>query len=128
LESEVLRRIGFDSLLAIIAFVASYFDAAQLLREARSRAGCSQRELARRAGTSQSVVARIESGQTQPGSETLRRLLQASGFEVRAELLPLPVLETHMLEDVARILALTPEQRLREVGNVSRFESEARRA
>ena len=32
-----------------------------------------------------------------------------------------------MLEDVARILALTPEQRLREVGNVSRFESAARR-
>jgi hypothetical protein len=55
-------------------------------------------------------------------------LLEAAGFELRTELLPLPVVETHMLEDVARILALTPEQRLREVGNVSRFESEARRA
>jgi hypothetical protein len=32
-----------------------------------------------------------------------------------------------MLEDVARILALTPEERLREVRNVSRFESAARR-
>jgi hypothetical protein len=73
-------------------------------------------------------VARIESGQTQPGSQTLLRLIEAAGFEVRTELLPLPVVETHMLEDVARILALTPEQRLREVGNVSRFESAARRA
>jgi hypothetical protein len=32
-----------------------------------------------------------------------------------------------MLEDVARILALTPEERLREVRNVSRFEAAARR-
>ena len=103
------------------------WDAALLVREARSRAGWSQRELARRAGTSQSVVARIEAGQTRPGSETLRRLLEAAGFELRAELVPLPVAGSHMLEDTARILSLTPEQRLREVGNVSRFESAAKR-
>jgi len=103
-------------------------DAALLLREARSRAGCSQRELALRAGTSQSVVARIEAGQTRPGSETLRRLLEAAGFELRAELVPLPVFDTHMLDDVARILSLAPEQRLREVANLSRFDSAARRA
>ncbi len=102
-------------------------DPAQLVRDARRRAGCSQRELARRAETSQSVVARIESGQTRPGSETLRRLLDAAGFELRAELVPLPIPLTHMLDDIPRILALTPEQRLREVGNVSRFGSEARR-
>jgi transcriptional regulator with XRE-family HTH domain len=104
----------------------SRLDAAGLVREARSRAA-SASELARRAGTSQSVVARIESGQTRPGSETLGRLLAAAGFELRADLVPLPVVETHMLEDVARILALTPEHRLREVGNLSRFESAARR-
>ena len=103
-------------------------DPALLVREARSKAGLSQREMARRAGTSQSVVARIEAGQTRPGSETLSRLLAAAGFELRAELVPLPVIDTHMLEDVARILALTPEQRLREVGNVSRFAAAARRA
>ena len=104
------------------------FDPARLVREARRRGRLSQRELARRAGTSQSVVARVEAGQTRPGSETLSRLLAAAGFELRAELVLLPVADTHMLEDVARILALTPEQRLREVGNVSRFESAARRA
>ena len=103
-------------------------DAAQLVREARSRAGCTQRALALRAGTSQSVVARIEAGKTHPGSETLRRLLEAAGFELRAELVPLPVFDTHMLADVARILSLTPEERLREVGNLSRFVSAARRA
>jgi transcriptional regulator with XRE-family HTH domain len=103
-------------------------DPALLVREARSRAGLTQRKLAARAGTSQSVVARVELGQTRPGSATLRQLLEAAGFELRAELLPLPVVDTHMLEDVARILSLTPEHRLCEVGNVSRFESGARRA
>ncbi len=47
---------------------------------------------------------------------------------VRRELAPLPVLDTHVLEDVSRILALTPEERLLEVRNVSRFDAAARRA
>jgi predicted transcriptional regulator len=102
-------------------------DAAALLREARSRAGLSQRRLAWRARTSQSVVARIESGQTTPRSETLRRLLAAAGFGVRTELTPLAIADTHMLADVSRILALTPEQRLREVANLSRLAGAARR-
>ena len=102
-------------------------NAARLVRKARSRSGLSQRELARRAGTAQSVVSRIERAQTNPGSETLGRLLAAAGFEVRAELVPLPVTDSHMLDDCERILALSPEERLREVGNVSRFELAARR-
>jgi transcriptional regulator with XRE-family HTH domain len=95
---------------------------------ARERAGLTQRALARRAGTAQSVVARIEQGRTDPSSATLARLLAAAGFELRAELSPLPVADTHMLGDVARILALTPEERLLEVRNVSRFEAAARRS
>jgi transcriptional regulator with XRE-family HTH domain len=98
-----------------------------LLRAARRRSGLTQRELARRAGTSQSVVARIEQGRTDPSTATLARLLAAAGFELRADLSPVPVADTHMLEDVARILALAPEERLREVRNVSRFEAAARR-
>ena len=99
-----------------------------LLRQARQRAGLTQRELARRAATSQSVVARIEQGRCDPSTATLTRLLAAAGFELRTELLPLPVADTHMLDDVARILALTPEQRLLEVRNVSRFAAAVRRA
>ena len=102
-------------------------DAGALVREARMRAGLSQRELARRAGTAQSAVARIEAGRTAPGSDTLSRLLAAAGFELFAGLEPLPVPDTHMLEDVARILALSPEDRLREVAPLSRFDSAARR-
>jgi transcriptional regulator with XRE-family HTH domain len=99
-----------------------------ILREARLRAELTQRELARRADTSQSVVARIEQGRSDPSTATLARLLAAAGFELRAELTPIAVADTHMLDDVARILALAPEERLLEVRNVARFEAAARRA
>ena len=91
------------------------------------RAGLSQRALARRAGVPQSVVSRIERGHTSPTAGTLERLLAAAGFELRAELRPAAVLDPTLLEDLPRVLALTPEQRLEEVRNVSRFVAEARR-
>lgn len=105
----------------------SDWDPGDLLRTARRRAALTQRELARRAGTSQSVVARIEQGRTDPSTSNLARLLAAAGFELRADLWLAPVADSYMLEDVARILALAPEERLREVRNISRFESAARR-
>lgn len=100
----------------------------RLLAQARERAGLSQRELAQRAGTSQSVVARIERGQTDPGAATLDRLLAETGFELHVVLRPRRPAANHMLADVARILRLTPEERLREVGNAARFVAAARRA
>jgi ribosome-binding protein aMBF1 (putative translation factor) len=58
--------------------------AAELLR-ARLRAGLSQAELAARMGTSQSTIARLESGQTLPSTKTLLRYAEATGsrFHVR---------------------------------------------
>jgi ribosome-binding protein aMBF1 (putative translation factor) len=58
--------------------------AAELLR-ARLRSGLSQAELAARMGTSQSTVARLESGQTLPSTKTLLRYAKATGskFHVR---------------------------------------------
>lgn len=85
-----------------------------------------QRELARRAKTAQSVVARIELSETSPSWATLTRLLKAAGFELTTALRQITV-DPAMLDDVPRILALTPEERLREVGAVSRFISAARR-
>ena len=102
-------------------------DTSVLVRDARLRAGLTQRELARRAETAQSVVARIERGQTSPTWETLTRLLAAAGFDLDASLAVRPVVESHMLDDVARILCLTPEERLAEVANASRFTTGARR-
>jgi transcriptional regulator with XRE-family HTH domain len=57
----------------------------ELLRHARAGAGLSQRELARRAGTSQAMVARIERGQQSPSLATLERLVRACGRELRVE-------------------------------------------
>lgn len=94
---------------------------ADLLRAARKRAGVSQRSLADRAGTSQSVIARIELGDTSPTWETMSRLVTAAGFELEPRLVPRPVLGSHMLADVARIRSLSPEARLAEVANLSRF-------
>jgi len=101
--------------------------AATLLRQARTHAGLSQRALARRAGTAQSVIARIEKGQTSPTWETLERLLAAADLDIHTQLEPRVVVGSHMLNEVAGILRMTPEQRLQEVKNVSEFLHRARR-
>lgn len=101
----------------------------RLLIEARERAGLSQRALARRARTAQSVIARIESGAANPSWQTLERLLHAAGFALSATLVPGLRGHSHMLEDVPRILRLTPEERLIELRNAARFfESAVRRS
>lgn len=103
-------------------------DVAWILATARKRAGMSQRELAREARTAQSVVARIELGETSPSWNTLMRLLRASGHSLNPVLERSPAIDRSILDDVPRILGMTPEQRLEEVAEVSRFFSEARRA
>ncbi len=99
---------------------------AELLSAARAQSGMSQRELARKAQTAQSVVARIELGETSPSWETLKRLLKAAGFNLSAALERLEM-DPALLDDVPRILRLTPEERLREVAHASRFVTAARR-
>ena len=55
---------------------------AAALTRARKRAGLTQAELARRAGTSQPVISAYEHGRRDPGVETLRRLIRATGAEL----------------------------------------------
>ena len=97
-----------------------------LLRQARSKADLTQRELAKRAGTAQSVIARIELGKTAPSTTTLNSILAAAGFELQSELVIKPIEGSHMLEDINRILQLTPEERLQEVKAANKFLSAAR--
>ena len=59
--------------------------AAELLR-ARLRAGLSQEELAAKMKTSQSTIARLESGQALPSTKTLLRLAEATGSKVEVKL------------------------------------------
>ncbi len=50
-----------------------------MISEARTAAGLTQAELARRAGTSQPAIARYEAGTSSPSIVTLERVLRASG-------------------------------------------------
>jgi DNA-binding XRE family transcriptional regulator len=59
--------------------LAPEFEIAAELVKARLRARLSQAELARRMGTSQSAIARLESGQTLPSTKTLLRYAEATG-------------------------------------------------
>jgi ribosome-binding protein aMBF1 (putative translation factor) len=50
---------------------------ARLVIMRRAKLGLSQSDLAKRMGTTPSVISRIESGQHRTGTETIRRLAQA---------------------------------------------------
>src|SRR5262245_27675908 len=53
-----------------------------LVREARKRAALSQRELGERAGTTQSAIARIETGRSTPSFDTVLRLVRLCGLDL----------------------------------------------
>lgn len=57
-----------------------------VVREARSRAGLSQTELARRVGTSQPAIARYERARVMPDLATLLRIVEACGLELHFQL------------------------------------------
>ena len=59
------------------------FALASALIAARSRAGLTQAELAKRMETSQSAIARMESGRNIPSGSTLLRLAKATGTRLR---------------------------------------------
>jgi len=59
------------------------FTLASAIIEARSRAGLTQEELAERMDTSQSAIARLESGRTIPSGSTLKRFARATGTRLR---------------------------------------------
>lgn len=61
---------------------------AEIVRSARLAAGLTQRALAERAGTAQSVIARIETGVTSPSWDTLDRLVAATGHSLVVSIEP----------------------------------------
>lgn len=90
---------------------------ADLLREARLRAGLTQRELARRAGRPQSSIVRWERGTMQPSFETLRELLRVCGFDLWYQLARA---DDSYRELVDRALERDPAARLDEAVRFSR--------
>jgi predicted transcriptional regulator len=67
--------------------LAPEFEISTELLRARLRAGLSQAELASLMGTSQSAIARLESGQTLPSTKTLIRFAEATGSKIQVRLL-----------------------------------------
>jgi transcriptional regulator with XRE-family HTH domain len=65
------------------AALGEEFDLARALIEARTAAGLTQSQLARRMKTSQSYIARIEGGKLRPSTETLERFAQATRTRLR---------------------------------------------
>lgn len=64
------------------------YTVARALIEARTRAGFSQAELAARMETTQSAVARMESGRTRPSTRTLEKVARATGTRLRIHFEP----------------------------------------
>lgn len=59
------------------------------LAKARARAGLSQAELAKRMRTTQSTIARLESGRGRPSTRTLARFAKATGHRLKIGFEPL---------------------------------------
>jgi len=58
------------------------------LIRARTNAKLSQAELARRLGTTQSAIARLEGGNVSPTLSTLKRYAEATGAKLQIEVVP----------------------------------------
>ncbi len=73
-------------------FVAAYAEAdaeysvLEAMLGARIAAGLTQAEVAARAGTTQSAIARLEGGQVSPTVDTLRKYAKAVGKRLRVEM------------------------------------------
>lgn len=80
-----------------------------LVREARKRAGLTQQELAERAGTTQSAIARLEAGRAAPSFATVLTLVRACGLDLEVALVEPPLDD---LDQAAGIRPLGPADRV----------------
>ena len=91
---------------------------ANVVREARRRAGLTQAELASRAGVPKSTVGRIESAARVPSTEMVERLVRAAGLDVSVSLSEPDPGTDSMFE---RTLRRSPAERLADATRVARF-------
>ena len=100
-------------------------DAATYVNQARRAAGLSQRELAAKCGIPQPAIARIEKGRQVPRYDTLLRLLDACGFELR---LGPKRGDGVNREQIRGWLALSPAERAQGIAQYGRFLERLQRA
>ncbi len=79
-----------------------------LIREGRLRRGMTQTELARLIGTTQSAVARLESGRTSPSFDDVIRILRAMDLDLDFALVPR---DEQDWAQAAALLELNPAER-----------------
>lgn len=85
LKAQLLKNPGvrkeYDALEEEFALMLA-------VAEARQRAGISQAQLAKRMKTTQSTVARLESGRGKPSTRTLSRFAKATGHRLKISFEP----------------------------------------
>ncbi|MBI4273423.1 MAG: helix-turn-helix transcriptional regulator [Rhizobiales bacterium] len=74
-------RKHYDAMEEEFALIAA-------VAKARARAGLSQTQLAKRMKTTQSAVARLESGRGKPSTRTLSRFAKATGHRLKISFEP----------------------------------------
>lgn len=92
--------------------------AGNLIKVARRDAGLSQRELAKRAGTSQATLSAYESGMKSPSLDTLARIIRAGGQDLRIQVVPY---DDH--DDVLAAREALLSERARRARNKKRLET-----
>jgi len=92
-----------------------------LIREARKRAGFTQKELARRLGTHQPAIARWESGADEPSLSSLKRIVRECDLELNFSL---SKADNHDSGLIDRQLLLSPEERLNYLEKFIEFREE----
>ena len=93
------------------------FALAEAVIETRRRAGLTQQQLARKMGTTQPVIARLESGNTRPSLRTLERLAEATGSQLVISFQPRkrPAGE-HVIASYHVEFSLAPEHAAKKIG------------
>ena len=101
---------------------------ADLIVEARRRAGLTQSDLADRAGTTQSSIARWESGRSEPSFHNVVRLLRLCGFVLDVHLEPYDDGLRDDWSQAQAVLRRTPESISAEATRLHAFFQEGQRA
>ncbi len=80
-----------------------------IIREARKRAGLTQRQLAELLGTTQAVIARWESGQRSPTFQRVLEAVRACGFDLSIRIVNRDYEHSLLIDESLR---LPPRERL----------------
>jgi transcriptional regulator with XRE-family HTH domain len=97
----------------------------QVVREARRRAGLTQAQLAERAGTTQSAIARLERGDVEPGFHRVVELVRVAGLDLRVGLV---AYDDHDWSIAAQNLQVSPARRVRNLKSLLESVERARAA